>query len=919
MREVFDAAMELDSPERPNFLAQSCEGDDEIRHEVESLLAAHVEGDHLVGRVVGEAAEKAASPLRVGTNLGPYKVIAPIGEGGMGSVYLAERSDQAFQMQVAIKVVRGGLDSVRALERFQEERRILATLDHVNIARVIDGGSTEDGLPYLVMEHVPGQTIDRYCELKYSPIRDRVLLFRKICDAVDHAHRQLIVHRDIKPANVLVTDDGVPKLLDFGIAKLLEGESAFGGLTGTGLRLMTPDYASPEQIRGEPVTTATDVHALGILLYELLTGRHPFSKKTHTPRELEAAVLDRDPDSPSTAVTQGDGEFDPVAASSTRATSPAALRKELAGDLDNIIMKALSKEPERRYPSAAELSADLGRFLEGHPVTARPSTFTYRAEKFLKRNVIGVTIAAAFFATIVTAGIVSIRAYIRADRMRVEAETQRDRLGEINSFLARTFEAASPKMRQSPEEITAREILDAGAARLETDLKDRPEIAAALQTEIGRRYYDLGLYDRAEELHRAAVAGYRSTGGLATPEGGTALTYLGGTLEAQGKLDEAATTLQEAVKLSRPFTGTDIAVNLEARQLLAKICVARGDYDNARDLYDSLLAELDRTPDLNDPDHAARLSSVPNDFGLLLERLGDYEEAERQMRHALEMAVAAHGEEHSVVGQCWANLAFILNRAGRQEEGVECARQALAIQEVALGEDHLQVAVSRLSLADALAGIGEVDEAERHYPRVLEVFRETYGENHHRIGTVLNNAAIALLNQGEPERARPKFEQAAAIYAQAFGAEHQYTAIAQHNIARALHQAGRLGEAEKSCKETLALRRRIFEGDHPDIGRSEILLGNILRDGGSPENALPHFREAVRIGRGELAPGHPVRLGAERALARCLTNLAGYDEAEQLFLGIQAVIDSTRGPDSDQAHGAAEDLASLKEMREKQN
>ncbi len=887
VRALFDEAVSRPAGGRNAFLEQACPNDPALRREVESLLEAHREENSRVGDVIRRAADSASSPLRVGTRLGPYRVLEAIGEGGMGSVYLAERSDGAFVLKVAIKVVRGGLDSTRVLERFHEERRILAALDHPNIARVLDGGTTPDGLPYLVMEYVAGQAIDAYCDAHQLGIAERVALFRSICDAVDHAHRQLVVHRDIKPANVLVTHDGVPKLLDFGIAKLLEPRPGNAALTAPDMRPMTPEFASPEQIRGEPVTTATDVHALGILLYLLLTGRHPFRHAAGTPSALETAVLESDPESPRTA----------------------------SGDLDNIILKALAKEPERRYASAAEFATDLGRQAKGHPVLARPSTFRYRAGKFVRRNAVGVTLAAAFLVTVLGASGFSIAAYLRADRMRVEAETQRDRLQEVNAFLAATFRAASPEERQSSEEVTAREILDAAALRVDQDLGDRPEIAAAIQAELGRRFHDLGLLDRAGDLLHRAVASYEQAGELGTVEGSTAQLWLAQVREAEGDRDRAAELLREVSDRAPGFDPDEMGVVFEARQALGRVRTGAGDFEAARVLFESLLEDFDRPIYRDLPDLAVRRGGVANDLGLLHERLGNYEEAERYLRVFLEVSTRERGENHSVTGEAWANLAFVLNRAGRMEEGVECARRALAIQRETLGDDHLQVANSRINLADALAGVGGVEEAETLYSLVLATYRRIYGEDHPRIGTVLNNSGIAQLNQGEPERALPKFQEAARIYGEAFGAEHQYTAIARHNIVRALYAAGRTNAAEQAGLANLALRRKILDPDHPDIVRSRTLLARIVRDRGAAEECVTLSRDAVRSARAQLAPGHPVRMGAQRTLARCLGDLHRYEEAEALLRGLHAVCDSTHGSNDPRTLRALAEVDSLRALR----
>ncbi len=333
----------------------------------------------------------------MGRRIGPYQILSEIGRGGMGAVYLAERADNQFQKQVAIKVVKRGMDSDAILRRFGNEQKILAQLDHPNIARLIDGGTTEDGLSYFIMDYVEGLPIDGYCDTHHLPTLDRLKLFRTVCSAVEHAHQHHVVHRDLKPNNILVTGDGVPRLLDFGIAKVLSPDevSQTTGLTGA-LRLMTPRYASPEQVRGEPVTPASDVYSLGVVLYELLSGHLPYRLRNHTPQEIERVIREEAPEKPSAAIRRieevpgTDGmirmTITPESVSETREGEPEKLRRRLIGDLDNIVLMALRKEPERRYGSAAQLSEDISRHLEGRPVLARNDTLVYRSVKFIKRN-----------------------------------------------------------------------------------------------------------------------------------------------------------------------------------------------------------------------------------------------------------------------------------------------------------------------------------------------------------------------------------------------------------------------------------------------------------------------------------------------------------------------------------------------------
>ena len=385
--------------------------------------------------------------LLEGQVIGPYKLIRKIGQGGMGAVYLASRDDDEYKKRVAIKLVKRGMDSEEVLNRFRHERQILASLDHPNIARLLDGGTTEDGLPYFVMEYIEGTPVDTYCDERRLSINERLNLFRKVCSAISYAHQNLVVHRDIKPGNILVTSNGEPKLLDFGIAKLLNPELYAQTILTTALstRLMTPDYASPEQVRGRKITTATDIYSLGVVLYELLTGHRPYRIKSYTQEEIERIICRETIEKPSTAinrvVTGKDGAqqtaITPEIVSETREGQPEKLRKRLAGDLDNIVLMAMRKEPERRYVSAEQFSEDIRRHLEGLPVIARKDTFAYRASKFIRRNKIGVAAAAAFLILAVTATALIINQSIRASR-------ERDKAQQVSRFLVELFNVSDP-------------------------------------------------------------------------------------------------------------------------------------------------------------------------------------------------------------------------------------------------------------------------------------------------------------------------------------------------------------------------------------------------------------------------------------------------------------------------------------------
>ena len=438
VREVFEGALERPAKDRAAYLRVICSRDDELRQEVESLLASH-EGDaeflETPAAQINRAAfaysrEDETGEYSAGYKLGPYQFEKRIGRGGMGSVWLATRFDPEYKRNVAIKLVKRGMDSTEILRRFRMERQVLASLDHPNIAVLIDGGSTPEGMPYLVMEYIEGVRIDQYCETHKSSITDRLNLFRGACSAVQYAHQNLVVHRDIKPSNILVTADGVPKLLDFGIAKLLRSDSSTLDLAQTrpGMRPMTLDYASPEQVRGDAITTATDVYSLGVLLYRMLTGKMPYGPAARTHAGLHQAILDTQPIPPSTVVLTDEHIAIPEdtqkmeVITETRASARKRLKRKLAGDLDTIILKAMRKEPHRRYTSVEQFSEDIRRYLERRPVIARMDTPGYRWAKFVKRNCVGVMAGAAVgLILLVTAG-ASMQGLRKATAARIETQ-----------------------------------------------------------------------------------------------------------------------------------------------------------------------------------------------------------------------------------------------------------------------------------------------------------------------------------------------------------------------------------------------------------------------------------------------------------------------------------------------------------------
>lgn len=493
INDVFASVLEREPAERPGFLASACHGDVELQAEVKSLLASYEESGNFLETPAFEAEWSTESEERIG----PYRILREIGRGGMSTVYLAVRDDQ-YQKQVAVKLIKRGMDTDYVVQRFLAERQILANLVHPNIAQLLDGGMTSEGLPYFVMEYVEGVAIDEYCDSQCLSITERLKLFSTVCSAVHYAHQNLVIHRDIKPSNILVTSEGVPKLLDFGIAKLLNPELSNWTCvpTMTAMRLMTPGYASPEQVRGEPVTTASDVYLLGMLLYELLTGHRPFGLDTCSLYEVSRVVCEEELEKPSTVVSQveetgpdGPTRLTPEAVSRTREGQPEKLRRRLSGDIDNIVLMAMRREPERRYASVEQFSADIRRHLENLPVIARKDTLGYRSTKFIRRNKAGVIAAGLITLTLVGGVVTTLQQAQIAQIERAKAERRFNDVRKLaNSFM---FEFHD-QIKNLPGSTPARQLLISKALEYLHSLAREDSNNTSLQLEVAVAYLKVG-------------------------------------------------------------------------------------------------------------------------------------------------------------------------------------------------------------------------------------------------------------------------------------------------------------------------------------------------------------------------------------------------------------------------------------------
>ncbi len=497
VKELFDAAADLEAGQRAALLDRECSGNEALRAEVESLLKSDEQTGNFIEasfQIPRELFTETSEKPVAGRQFGAYQLIREIGRGGLGTVYLAARADDQYRKEVAIKVIRRGLDTEDIIHRFRNERQILAQLDHPNIARLIDGGTTEDGLPYFVMEHVDGEPIDVYCNTQTQSILERLTLFRKVCAAINYAHQNLVIHRDLKPSNILVTKEGEPKLLDFGIAKVLSSSDELFTQTLPAMRVMTPEYASPEQIKGEKITTTSDIYSLGVLLYELLTGQRPYRLKTRSPEEIAHAITEQEPERPSTAIRDRDLKLQVQ-------DSPDSLfarrdSRALRGDLDNIVLMAMRKEPTRRYPSVGQFSEDIRRHLDGLPVIARKDTLRYRSEKFIHRHKVGVAATALIILTLLGGLIATFWQANRATRQATIAAQERDRaqrrFADVRHLSNALLFEIAPKFEHLQGATEARQVLLTQSLKYLDSLAGESGDDLALQGELAAAYEKVG-------------------------------------------------------------------------------------------------------------------------------------------------------------------------------------------------------------------------------------------------------------------------------------------------------------------------------------------------------------------------------------------------------------------------------------------
>ena len=739
-------ALELETGPRRSFLDTACANDAELRAEIDLLLDQEVNtGDDLIEQCASDAATRLRlneGTTKQGTRIGPYKILRELGHGGMGAVYLAERDDEHYRQQVAIKLIKPGLGGDAIRKRFRNEMQILAELSHPNIARLLDGGESADGVPYLVMEYVEGRPIDVFCDEKQLPIDERLKLFTTVCAAVQYAHQHLVIHRDIKPGNILVSEDGLPKLVDFGIAKLLDRDRT--DATATVMPFMTPHYASPEQVRGVAVTTTTDVYSLGVVLYELLTGRRPYRLKSGVAHEVAKAICDDDPRRPSTA------------------------QKRLHADLDNIVLMAMRKEPQRRYATAEQFAEDIQRHLSGLPVRARPATFGYRTGKFVRRHKFGVAAAVLITLTLLVGIIATVWQARVARAERARAERRFEEVRQLaNSFVFEVHDAVVNLPGSTP--------------------------ARSLIVQRGLKYLDSLAQDAGGDrgLQRELAGAYEKLGAVQYTPSVAHLGDLAGALESHRK----AAALREALVTADPSNADYRRELLDSYWYIATLLGRQGDVAQELEIIRRQLPEREQLAAAEKTAFIDRynLAATYVYIGSLLVQTGDANGAVEHQQKALQIKeqlawLDPDGARSSrALSISYEYLGLAHDRAGDTKRALELQQRGLQMREALVAGDplntdlRLMLVESYRYVGDMYFKLGEVKLAETHYSKQYSLVKEMVAADP-ADAQLLSNEAVALIKVGDVDAAMRRTASALANYRKAVKIREQLSAAAPSDV-----------------------------------------------------------------------------------------------------------------------------------------
>jgi serine/threonine protein kinase/Tfp pilus assembly protein PilF len=905
---LFAEGRHLSAEQRAAFLDKECGGETDLRQRMEDLLQADDKAGAFLKELAPESRETMWIQLvpteKPGDHIGRYKLLQKIGEGGCGVVYMAGQ-EEPVRRQVALKVIKLGMDTKNVIARFEAERQALALMDHPNIAKVLDAGATENGRPYFVMELVRGVKITEYCDKNNLPTRERLNLFVQVCQAIQHAHQKGIIHRDIKPSNILVTlRDGVPvpKVIDFGIAKATTDQRLTDKTLFTAFEqfIGTPAYMSPEQAEMSElgIDTRSDIYSLGVLLYELLTGQTPFDSKQLLRSgldEIRRIIREQEPARPSTRLSTMTAT-DLTTVAKHRQMEPGKLSVLVRGELDWIVMKALEKDRVRRYDTANGLARDVERYLADEPVTARPASNLYRLQKSIRRNK-GFFAAATVIAVVLLVGVVAStleairakRAELDQGRLRMIAESKEKKSEQVAQFLEDMLKSVGPSVALGRDTSLLRDILDNTAKQVSTELKEQPGVEAELSYTLGEVYFDLNEFAKAETMHRRALELRQRLLGKDDPVLALSTSHLGRVCLARRKMIEAEELLRQALAVQLKTPGPEAADTLFTLEELSVALNAQGGKDKkteAETLLRQSLAAKRKLFGVDSVEVAAALEHLTEVFrleGKLDEAERDYREAVASGRKVLETHLSLYPKGDPGLADSIFGLARVLQARGNANEAEPLFREALAMRRSIYGDDHPDVASTIYYLADSLLGQRKLLEAETLFREAIEMQRKMYGNENQLLARSMANLANVLSIQGRPTEAEPLFNEALAMRQKLLGNESSEVAWSLDNLGSFLYYQGRWHEAESPLREALAIRRKVYSNNNPLVlGTLDLLAMTLARQGKLIE-AEPFAREGLAI-REKNLPDDWETFNARSLLGDDLLEEKKYDEAEPLLL-----------------------------------
>jgi len=877
---LFQAAAQLAGNVRASFLDNACQGNAALRDRLEALLSAHEQTDGALAEL--QTALKATMNIElagvpdetIGQKIGRYKILENVGEGGCGVVYVAEQTEPV-RRRVALKVIKLGMDTKAVVARFEAERQALAMMDHPNIAKVLDAGTTETGRPYFIMELVRGIRITDYCDQNNLPTNERLGLFIKVCQAIQHAHQKGIIHRDIKPSNILVTlHDGVPvpKVIDFGIAKATEGRlTEHTVYTQLHQFIGTPAYMSPEQaeMSGLDIDTRSDIYSLGVLLYELLAGSTPFDGKELIARGVDVmrkVIREQEPVRPSTRFATLKGA-DLTTTAKRRSTDASKLTHQLRGDLDWIVMKCLEKDRTRRYETANGVVADLQRHLNDEPVTARPPSRLYEFQKTVRRHKFGFAAAAVLVAVLGIGVLISTWQAVRATRAERLAQERLAESEAISKFLTGVFQSPDPS--RDGRTITVAESLDSAVKKMDAELAHQPAQRAMLQSTIGNTYRSLGLYAPAIPLLEKARDYFVSANGLQHTNSINTMNDLGLLYFEAGRQDEGLKLIEESLALNRKVRGSDDTNSIGSLNNLALFSARAGRFSDATEIWEDVLAKYQKVT----------------------------------------------GPESEETIMTMGNLAYVYFLSGdHATEALELQRKVQILIQKRFGPEHPNTLLGMQNLANYYEAVGGYAEALRLREEVLPRSKKVFGPDHPRTIGAMQNLAISYQQTGRITEAINLGEQAVDLFRRVNGPEHFDTQSAMNSLAGNYDRAGRTEEAQKIYAKVLALRQKTLGPEHPETLRAMGNLGYSFTRIGQYDEATQLYEELVPLSRELRGPEHPDTLNAMMGLAGVYRHSGRTAEAIELGQSSLELFRRISGPTNFMTLNAMTELAITYQM-----